>query len=114
MPVQPMASQSVWQQGKAHRDGCVESARIAAAEVVDHRHLDLILRGGRRVRLILHNDCPQLTFYGGFYYSQTQSGMICAGRDRVIGRAGGVCRVRALAELKERPAPAKRSTAKPR
>lgn len=106
VPVQPMAPgkpDRTFVPTRIYTDACVNASRIAAAEVMDHRHIDLVMKGGERVRLILQNDCNQLTFYGGFYYSQAQAGMICAGRDRLMGRAGGACRVRAIARLKARP-----------
>lgn len=104
VPVKPMSpsNEEEWVPGRAKRGACVDASRIAGAEVMDQRTVDIVLRGGERWRLRLDRECSHLTFYGGFYYSQAQSGQICAGRDRIIGRAGGDCRVQAVMPLKLR------------
>ncbi len=98
-PMRPSPDADQWKEGRARPGACIDAVNIAGAEVVDQRTLDIVLRGGQRWRLKLQNNCPQITFYGGFYYNQTQTGRICAGRDRIIGRAGGNCSVRAIAPL---------------
>lgn len=98
-PVGPAVALPERPEGPFRRNICINASRIAGAAVVDHRTVDLTMRGGRRWRLLL-TDCPQLTFYGGFYYRQSQAGLICAGRDQVIGREGGQCQVRAIAPLR--------------
>lgn len=89
----------LWKEGRARSGACIDAATIAGAEVIDPRTIDLVLRGGKRWRLKLQNSCSQVTYYGGFYYRQARSGMICAGKDRIIGRAGGECTVRAIVPL---------------
>lgn len=101
-PIGPSDQADQWVQGKAKKGACVDASRIAGAEVMDQRTVDIVLRGGERWRLRLARECSQLTFYGGFYYRQAQSGQICAGRDRIIGRAGGDCQVQAVMPLKLR------------
>lgn len=89
-PVNPHAPEE-WREGQARRGACIEAARIAGAYVVDHRTLEVVMRGGARHRLKFARPCPQLSYYGGFYYAPATEGRLCAGADRVIGRAGGVC-----------------------
>ncbi len=78
--------------GKSSRGTCVEADRIAGAVVINPRTVELVMKGGARWRLQLQSQCPQLSYYGGFYYNQAQAGKICA-QDRIVGRAGGECRV---------------------
>ncbi len=93
VPVQPVApgTPEAWREGRAVRGACVDISRVAGAYVVDQRTLELVMRGGARHRLKFRRNCPQLTYYGGFYYSQRTAGQLCAGTDRVMGRAGGEC-----------------------
>jgi len=101
VPVKPMPPQpaETWVPGRASRTACIDVTRIAGAIVVDPRTLDVVMRGGKRWRVTLAQQCPQLSYYGGFYYKPERSGQFCAGRDRIIGRAGGECRVSRIAPL---------------
>ncbi len=85
--------------GKAKPGACIDAGQIAGAVVIDPTTIELVMKGGTRWQLKLRTSCPQLSYYGGFYYSQGQAGKICAGRDRIIGRAGGECRVAQLLPL---------------
>jgi hypothetical protein len=102
VPVKPMSpgSQDRWIEGKSSRSACIDAARIAGAEVVNARTLDVVMRGGKRWRLTLAQQCPQLGFYGGFYYQPRVPGQFCAGEDRVMSRAGGACTVSRISELR--------------
>lgn len=97
-PVHPSANQK-WRVGKAKTKACIDTDRIAGAVIMDQRTLDVVLRGGERFRLSLASDCPQVGYYGSFYYQVSSAGKLCAGRDRVMGRAGGSCKVRAIAPI---------------
>ncbi len=101
MPVKPMQARPAeqWAPGRASRDACIDVSGIAGAVVVDPRTLDVVMRGGKRWRVTLAQQCPQLSYYGGFYYKPERAGQFCAGRDRIIGRAGGECRVSRIAPL---------------
>lgn len=99
VPVAPPPPTEIWKPGKPSRTACIDATRIAGAIVVDPRTLDVVLKGGKRWRLTLAQQCPQLSYYGGFYYKPQVSGQFCAGRDRIIGRAGGDCRVSHIAPL---------------
>jgi hypothetical protein len=101
VPVQDArgAGHDSWQAGKPRTRACLDSDAIAGAEVRDRRTVDVILRGGRRFRLLFAGDCPQLGYYGGMYYRPRRLGQLCAGRDNIMSRAGGSCRIRAIAPL---------------
>lgn len=97
-PAEPeMAEQ--WKPGRSSRTACIDATRIAAAVVVDQKTVDVVMRGGKRWRLTLAGKCPQLSYYGGFYYKPGTAGQFCAGQDHIIGRAGGSCRVSRIAPL---------------
>ncbi|MCG2842163.1 hypothetical protein L6Q21_14350 [Sandaracinobacter sp. RS1-74] len=98
---QPPAEQEDWVATRSSSSGCIDVARIGGAVVIDSRNLDVVMRGGQRFRLTLAQSCPQLSYYGGFYYKPTQPGKFCAGRDRVMAREGGACRVSRISELKK-------------
>lgn len=98
-PDPPGRPSEAWVAGKASSRACIDVGRIAGAVVVDPRTLDIVMKGGQRWRLTLAQSCQQLSFYGGFYYQPRMPGRFCAGQDRIIGRAGGQCRVRSIAPL---------------
>lgn len=108
VPVTPYGLDTGWTVGKPSTRACLDSSSIAGAIVVDPMTVDVIQRGGQRWRLLLDEACPQLSYYGGFYYRAGTAGEFCAGRDRIIGRAGGDCRVRAIAPMQQPPPPRKR------
>lgn len=102
VPVAPSSLKKpaeTWVAGTSKPGTCIDPDRIAGAVVVNPRTVELIMKGGKRWRLVLANACPQLSYYGGFYYQQAQAGKFCAGRDRIIGRAGGECQVARLVPL---------------
>lgn len=101
VPVQDArgAGPDPWKVGKPRPRACLDTDAIAGAEVRDRRTVDVILRGGRRFRLLFAGDCPQLGYYGGMYYRPSRLGQLCAGRDSIMSRAGGSCRIRAIAPL---------------
>ncbi|WP_199554785.1 hypothetical protein [Sandaracinobacteroides hominis] len=103
VPVRPMQSQTreQWVPGKPSATGCIDVARIGGAVVMDPRTVDVVMRGGQRWRLTLAQQCPQLSYYGGFYYQPTQPGKFCAGKDRIMGRAGGPCRVMSISKMRK-------------
>lgn len=100
MPVQPAMPDRGLVVAKSSPTGCVAMTRLAGALVLDSRTLELVLRGGQRVRLLFAQDCPQLSYYGGFYYRPDAAGRLCAGRDRLMGRDGGSCPIAAVATLR--------------
>ena len=60
--------------------------------------VDFVLRDRRRVRAELDSDCPALDFYGGFYV-QPDDDRICARRDVIRSRMGGICRIERFRRL---------------
>jgi hypothetical protein len=97
----PPAAVDQWKARKPSRTACIDASTIAGAVVVDARTVDVVMRGGRRWRLGLAQQCPQLSYYGGFYYEPRVAGKFCAGADRIISRAGGACRVSQISELRQ-------------
>lgn len=72
---------------------CIPANALAAAAVFKADAVDLMLRGGKRLRALLDDDCPALDFYRGFYLTPTDDGKICAGRDMIHSRMGGQCSI---------------------
>lgn len=84
---------------KAPRGGrrrCIAIDTIAAAQLFGDRAIELTLKGGKRWRLYLAQECPALSFYQGFYYQQSQAGRLCAGRDVIGARSGGECAIASI------------------
>ena len=81
---------------RAGRNRCIPTNGIAGAQLYGDRAIELTMRGGRRWRLHLAQQCPALSFYQGFYYQQKQTGQLCAGRDAIGARSGGECAIAAI------------------
>ena len=88
---------------RAGRGRCISIDGIAGAQLYGDRALELTMRGNRRWRLYLAQECPALSFYQGFYYQQKRAGQLCAGRDAIGARSGGEC---AIAAIVRAPPPA--------
>lgn len=101
----PLSDKEIWVPVRSSKSACIDTARIGGAIVIDQRNLDIVMRGGKRYRLTLATSCPQLSYYGGFYYQPTQAGKFCAGRDKVMARAGGACRVSQISILQKAQSP---------
>jgi hypothetical protein len=84
---------------RAGRNRCIATNGIAGAQLYGDRAIELTMRGGRRWRLHLAQECPGLSFYQGFYYQQKQTGQLCAGRDAIGARSGGECAIAAIVPL---------------
>jgi hypothetical protein len=72
---------------------CIDSAAIGGAAITTPDSVDFILKGGKRVRAKLQDECPSLDYYSGFYVRAPQDGKICADRDSVHTRSGGDCQI---------------------
>lgn len=84
---------------------CLPMGDVLGAAVVAANSVDLIIRGGKRIRARFSSSCPALDYYSGFYIVPTADGMICSSRDSVRSRAGGECsidRFKALRPKKEK------------
>jgi len=80
-----------WKEKKGIK--CVAPAELAGAVVTARDRIDLVLRGGQRVRARLDDDCRGLDFYSGFYLRPDAQGLVCAGRDAIRSRAGARCQI---------------------
>jgi hypothetical protein len=72
---------------------CVPLTALAGAIVSSPDSIDLLLRGGLRVRAKLTKSCPSIDFYQGFYVKPTKDGQICRNRDLIHARTGGECEI---------------------
>lgn len=84
----PPPPEAVWHEKKGPK--CVSPEDIGAAAVSEKDSVDLMLKGGSRIRAHLEH-CPALDFYSGFYVHAGRDGQICAKRDPVYARWGGEC-----------------------
>jgi hypothetical protein len=87
-----------WREHKGPK--CLPMAMIQGAAVIASGSVDLIMRGGSRMRARFAASCPALDYYSGFYVAPSADGRMCAGRDSVRDRAGGVCEVARFRLLK--------------
>jgi hypothetical protein len=94
---------------RAGRNRCIPTNGIAGAQLYGDSAIELTMRGGRRWRLHLAQECPGLSFYQGFYYQQKQTGQLCAGRDAIGARSGGECAIAAIVPV----VPPKPTSARP-
>jgi hypothetical protein len=78
---------------------CVPAAALAGALVNAPDQIDLVLRGGQRLRARLDRGCRALDFYSGFYLRPAPDGAICAERDAVRARSGATCGIRRFRRL---------------
>jgi hypothetical protein len=78
---------------------CIPLDALAGAAVMARSSVDLILRGGSRLRAQLDRSCPALDFYSGFYIKPTRDGRICEDRDTIHARSGGQCEIRDFKRL---------------
>lgn len=93
VPVKPLR----WKEKKGPK--CVAMSAIAGAAVVADDAIDLVLRGGQRLRAVFSSNCPALDYYSGFYILPTSDGRICADRDMIRTRAGGQCEIQRFRKL---------------
>ena len=84
-PVQPRQ----WREKSGPK--CIPAAALAGAEV-SREGVDLLLRGGLRVRAKLRR-CPPLDYYSGFYVRPGVDGRVCQDRDTIRVRSGGSCEI---------------------
>jgi hypothetical protein len=77
---------------------CIPASDLAGAQISNYG-VDLLLRGGKRVRAKLADDCPPLDYYSGFYIRQGGDGQVCAERDSIRVRSGGSCEIERFRRL---------------
>jgi hypothetical protein len=78
---------------------CVAAGDILAAAVLARSSVDLVLRGGYRMRVRFSASCPGLDYYSGFYAVPAADGKLCADRDVIRDRAGGECEIDKFRQL---------------
>jgi hypothetical protein len=100
VPMRPPAAPARplrWKEKKGPH--CIPLDALAGAAVMATSSVDLILRGGSRLRARLDRSCPALDFYSGFYIKPTRDGRICEDRDTIHARSGGQCEIRDFKRL---------------
>ena len=80
-----------WKESRGPK--CVPMRAIAGATLLGQNSFDLLLRDKTRIRARLEKSCPALDYYYGFYIRQTEDGQVCADRDAIRSRMGGVCEI---------------------
>ena len=85
----PVERPRKWREKKGPK--CVPANALAGALVSGPDSVDLLLRGGKRVRAKLESRCPALDYYSGFYIRPGDDGRICQDRDTIRARSGGKC-----------------------
>lgn len=84
---------------------CIPAAALGGAQVSATDSVDLLLKGGTRIRAKLKDDCGTLTFYSGFYLRPGRDGQVCADRDVIHGRSGAVCEIDSFKTLTPKRTP---------
>lgn len=79
-----------WREKKGPK--CIPAQALAGA-IVNGNDVDLLLRGGERMRAKLESGCPALDYYSGFYIRPGSDGKICQDRDSIRARSGGSCQI---------------------
>jgi hypothetical protein len=96
VPVRPPLPPIDWAQRKGPK--CIAAEDIRGAFLSKSDHVDFVMAGRRLVRAQLHDNCPALDFYEGFYLNSNDD-RICAKRDVVRSRVGASCRIEKFNEL---------------
>ena len=86
-----------WKEKKGPK--CVPLSQIAGAAVVTDDAIDIVTRGGDRLRARFSSNCPALDYYSGFYMKPTQDGRICSDRDVIRTRSGAQCEIERFRKL---------------
>ena len=81
------------------KDGpkCIPVDDLAGAQI-SREGVDLLLRGGKRLRAKLSR-CPPLDYYSGFYIRPGRDGRVCEERDAIRVRSGGSCEIEEFRQL---------------
>ncbi|THD34839.1 MAG: hypothetical protein E7773_14375 [Sphingomonas sp.] len=82
---------------------CIAVSQLSGAIVNDTDSVDLVLKGGTRLRALLDDDCAALGYYGGFYLKTAADGQVCAKRDTIRTRTGESCSIGKFKRLVPRP-----------
>lgn len=97
IPIRPRPTQQVdWIEKKGPR--CIGTERLAGAMLSGPSSIDFVLRDRSRIRAVMDDECPALDFYRGFYLHPDDD-RICAKRETIRSRIGGVCRIERFRRL---------------
>ena len=89
----------VWKEHKGPR--CIPLGSLGGAAITQPHSVDLMLRGGDRVRALLDKGCSAREFfYSGFYLTPTNDGQVCVKRDQFHARIGGDCGIAKFRSLR--------------
>jgi hypothetical protein len=88
--------QPEWAEKKGPK--CIAADQLGGA-IVSGDYVDLVMRGGERIRAQLDGDCSALGYYGGFYLKPSADGQVCAGRDTIRTRSGDRCTIKKFKKL---------------
>jgi hypothetical protein len=97
-PVPVAPAKTKWKEKRGPR--CIPIASVGGAAVIERDSVDLMLKGGQRVRARFESSCPTLDYYSGFYIMPSADAQICADRDSIHTRAGGECQITRFRQLK--------------
>jgi hypothetical protein len=86
---QPPPERIEWKEKNGPK--CIPAAALGGA-LISRQGVDLLLRGGKRVRAKLSR-CPPLDYYSGFYVRPGADGRVCEDRDTIRVRSGGSCEI---------------------
>ena len=82
---------------------CIVANQLAGAIVNGTDSIDLVFKGGSRMRAQLDDDCTALGYYGGFYLKTAADGQVCARRDTIRTRSGDSCSIGKFKRLVAKP-----------
>lgn len=90
VPVRPRVNGRLRWEEANYGPKCLPVQAVAGASLAGNDGIDFVLQGRKRVRAKLDSECDGLDFWEGFYI-QPEDRRICAGRDTIRSRVGGVC-----------------------
>jgi hypothetical protein len=91
IPARPMPPAAPIEYREKGGPKCIPAGALAGAQI-SPRGVDLLLKGGTRIRARLSR-CPPLDYYSGFYIRPGIDGRVCEDRDTIRVRSGGSCEI---------------------
>ena len=85
----PPPPPEAWHEGKGPE--CIAGDDLMAASIPNDDRVDLMMRGGERLRARLDKRCRTIDYYTGFYVTAGRDGKVCAKRDAIRTRSGDEC-----------------------
>lgn len=81
---------------------CVPLTTLDRAVITGGDSIDLLLETGERIRARFDDNCPALDFYPDLYLRLPDDGLLCAGRDAIRSRSGGICPIETFRRVVEK------------